>query len=789
MSRTTRSAWRAAVALFLSFSFSGHTAAHAALPQTHEVVARTSIGAVSGPTLLRIVLPLPPGQAAGLVPGALSPFSLKAGNDVLATQWMPCRWHADGSLASIELSAWIHRATVDGEVVVVRASGALLPAAIPSETVALFLSGFGFNVEGPAGNVVVPLSNVAGQVTLGPAYAEIEDGGSLGPYGGFRYWARALRGSPLVELDLVWHNADTSSPDPDIRFDRASLLLPPNWRALSVIPRPDVHTIVGTSGPTRYVMADGGPHALLQLHEHHFRVVLHQDVDQPAAQRLASWLGWGVCLPDGGGWSFWNSASPWFTGHGVALPIIAHYTRQTFIDRVKADWAFTRSTLLTGTQFTGSPHGKLGWLHMQGTPYGGATGGDALEFAPAMEALRAGVAEGILDHIALCWADTCRGTGNLYDAVGRPFDVDGYIAAKSLDDQVDFRFEMLPEAVGGGHTNKFLNDDEDFGFTTAGDRFASDPGAASYEWELRSYGSFDAQHVGRYLYEPIVLAAAANDRIGKHLLEARAMASRADNYEGKGGAHFGRYGWLADSAASFPGQGSSAGRGEGWSLDLYCETYSFLPPWERAWLKRPIERLCDLMWHAQTPSGFVQATCDGKAAWSVTPGGSSAPVYRCAAQPYEACIQANALAKAASFAFTPAEARWQTSQRTLLDLVRAQGWAWHPAGSKTWGTIALRDSAGAPLYPTQADVPNDGKIDTSNYYLRGPLVYAALAAFRLSDLPALKDVVFLTLLYADQKTLLAKMQENYLQELGMKAHLFWVAETIPQSLLEALLLL
>jgi hypothetical protein len=762
--------------------------ARAAAP-LQEVVARTSIGPVDGPTLLRTVLPLPPGHGAALVPGAPSPFSLKAGPDQLLTQWMPCRWHADGSVASIELSAWVHRATVDGEVVIVRSPSTLPPAGIPSETIGLFLGGFGLRIEGPSGTVEVPLSNIAGEVSVGPVYAEIEHGGGLGPYGGYRYWVRALRSSPLVELDIVWHNADTSSPDPDIRFDRCALVLPPNWRALSVIPRPDVETIVTPGQPTLYVMAGDGPHTLLQLNEHHFRIVLHRDGFQQAAQRQGAWLGWGVCLPDSGGWSFWNSATPWFTAHGVALPLIAHYTRQTFIERVRDDWASTRATLLTGTPFTGSPHGKLGWIHMRGTPYGGATGGYALEFTPGFEAMRAGVADGILDHIALCWVDACRGTANLYDAVGRPFDIDGYIAAKNLGDQIDFRFEIVPESVGNGHTNKFVHDEEHFGFTTAGERSASDPGAAPYEGELRSYGSFDAQHGGRYLYEPLILAAAANDRIGKHMLEARAMASRADNWEGAGGPHYGRYGWLLSQVQGAPGQGSSAGRGEGWSLDLYAEAYSFLGPWERDWLRRPIEVLVDLMWLGQTPSGFVQATCEGKAAWSVTPGGSSAPLYRCAAQPYEACIQANALAKAATFVFTPGEARWTTTQRTLLDLVRAQGWAWHPAGSKTWGTIALRDHAQAPLYPTQLDVPFDGKIDSSNYYLRGPLAYAAMAAYRLGDLPALKDVVFLALLYADGKTLLAKLQENYLQELGMKAHLYWVAETLPQALLEAILLL
>jgi len=753
------------------------------------VVARTSIGPTDGPTLLRTVLPLPRGEGGQLVPSAPSTFGLRAAGTVLQTQWRPCRHHADGSLATIELSAWCPFAVGADQVDVVVAGSSLPQALVPLETIGLYQSGFSLRVAGADGVQTRLLGSLNGEISIGPAYAEVTHGEQLGPYGGFRTWVRSMRDAPLVEIDLVWHNADVTSPDPDIRFDLFSLELPPGWRALSVIPRPGAYNTTLPNGNNRFVIADGGPHTLLQLCEYHARIVLYREGDEALAARQAQWRGWGVCLPGAGLWSFWNPFTAWYTAHGVALPLVQHFDRDTFIDRAKDDWADTVDTLNNGTPFTGTPYGKLGWVHHRGVPYGGATGGYALEFTPGIEMMRAGVPEGLLDHLAGCWVDANRSTSNLYDAVGNPIDLDTYSYLNNLDDAIDFRFEIIPEQLAEGHTNKFINDVEPFGFTTAGDRFSTDPGAAAYEVELRKFGSFDAQHGGRYLYEPLILASAANDRIAKHMLVARAVANRADNWEGDGGPEFGFYGWLLDLLTQHPGQGSGLGRADGWNLDIAVEAYSFMLPGRRDFLRRTLDTLVDMMWLSQTPIGFVQATCQGKAAWDVTPGGSSAPVLRCAAQPYEACIQINALRKAAMFAYQPGDARWSTSRRVLVDLLRAQGWAWHPDGGRTWDTIALREQDGAPLYPTQFDVPADGKVGMSGYYLRGPLVYALISAFEIGDLPAINDVALLTLLYADGETLLDRMQENYLQELGMKAHLMWLAESVPQALLESLVTL
>ncbi|MEZ5976787.1 MAG: hypothetical protein R3F34_01005 [Planctomycetota bacterium] len=787
MSPATR--WTRSFSLVLGFALHAVPCALAQSPSSPQVVARTSIGPQGGPTLLRTVLPLPIGENWLLPPGTLSPFSFRAGGDVFQTQFVPCRRHYDGSPASIELTAWCPRTIPANEPVeIVRTTPPYVDPGIPNQTIGLFLAGFGFRVDGADGLVTEPLNGLDGEITFGPSTIEIEHGGQLAQYGGYRYWLRALRNAPLLELDFLWHNGDTTSPDPDIRFDLAAFDLPPGWRAFSVVPRPDVHLDATPTG-NRFVIADGGVNTLLQLHEHHVRLVLYPDGWQQAAERLATYAGWGVCLPDGGLWSFWNSSTPWYTAHGTALPVISNFTYQTFVDRVRAEWSSTRTKLLTGQQFSGSPHGKLGWLHMRGTPYGGPTGGDLLEYTPGFEAVRAGVPEGLLDHVAKMWVDSNRGSSSLFDAVGDPIDLDLYVAMKQLQDELDFRFELLPEAVGEGHTNRFIQDEEWFGFSTAGDRFSSDPGAAPYEATLRSYGSYDAQHGGRYLNEPLVLASMANDRIAKHMIVARAAANRADNWEGEGDGHHARYGWLLDLVQQFPAEGSGAGRAEGWNLDIACEAYSFLPAGERQWLNRFIDTVVDIMVWSQVPMGFVQVTCEGKAAWSVTPGGSSAPEYRCAAQPYEGCIQVNGLVTAAMFVYPPGSPRWVSSQRCLLDLVRSQAWAWHPSGGKTWGIIALRENESAPLYPTQFDVPADGKVDFSSYYLRGPLAYGAFAAYRLGDLQGLKDVVAITNAYANGKPLIDKMQENYLQELGMKAHLWWVAEAVPQAVLDAIPLL
>lgn len=750
------------------------------------VVARTSIGPTDGPTLLRTVLPLPIGEGSQLVSGLPSPYSLRANGTVLQTQWRPCRYHADGSHATIELSAWCSTPLGNDQVDVVLAPSTLPQALIPLETIGLYQSGFSVRIAGGDGIETRLLGSLNGDISIGPTYAEVSHGGQFGPYGGYRTWVRSMRDAPLVEVDLVWHNADITSPDPDIRFDRLSIELPAGWRALSVVPRPDTRSTTLPNGNNRFIVAEGGPHTLLQLCEYHMRLVLYREGDEALAARQAQWRGWGVCLPEAGMWSFWNTSTPWYTAHGIALPLVQHFDRDTFIDRAIDDWNDTVDTLNNGTPFTGTPYGKLGWIHHRGVPYGGATGGYALEFTPGMQMMRAGIPEGLLDHIAACWVDANRSTSNLYDATGNPVDWDTYSYLNNLDDSLDFRFEIIPEQLAEGHTNKFINDVEPFGFTTVGDRFSTDPGAASYEVELRKFGSFDAQHGGRYLFEPLILASAANDRIAKHMLVARAVTNRADNWEGKGGPEFGFYGWLHDLLVQAPGQGSGMGRAEGWNLDIAVEAYSFIAPDQRAFLERTIETLVDMMWLSQTPIGFVQATCQGKAAWDVTPGGSSAPVLRCAAQPYEACIQINALRKAAMFAFPPGDARWLTARRVLVDLTRAQGWAWHPDGGRTWDTIALREQDGAPLYPSQADVPDDGKVGMSGYYLRGPLVYALLSAFEIGDLPAINDVAVLTLLYADGIPLLDRMQENYLQELGMKAHLMWLAEFAPQTLIEAL---
>jgi hypothetical protein len=737
-------------------------------------VAETSIGPTPGPTLLRTVLPLPEGTYPGLLP--YSAYALRAGGQVLPTQAAPVRFHADGTVASVELIATYPGNVASNSVDVVPAQHTDQTFALHPDVLDPLFQGLTFRVRGPQGQASANLLGHGGVIKLGPVRAEYEHGGSLGDFGGFKTWVRSYSNWSAIEVDLLWHNGDTDSPDPDIRFDRLELDLPEGWTAESRIPRPDFF-MESAAGGERLVMAEGR-NVLLMLHEHAIRLVLHPPSGEDQARDLRNYGGFGIAKPKGA-WSYWSSETPWYTAHGTAMPELAHFSPSSLINKVQDRWDTVRTALENGTSMPGSADGKLGFLHPEGVPYGGATGGQGLEVRPEPLLAIHGSPMSIATLISESFCDLARGTGHLYAANGNPVDLDAW----APNGELNLQFHLVAEAQPG--LPPVFSADDPFGFTQVVEKLASDPDAAPYEDQIRKYGRHDEQHGSRFLRRPLALASLINDPLSKHLIRARATAVRASNWEGAGTIYTATLAKDLEAVIANPGQGHPLGRAEAWNLWTMAEAYALTAPSQRAKYLPWIESQVLALVGAQMPNGLILRIHEGKSAQAVSPPGTPNNQLLGACQSWSACLQGGALLAAGRAAFPPGNWR-TTSLQGVLKALDGQAWAWRPDKHKPYELFAVADDENSPPYVSLDTVPNESKLDATDFYLTALLGDAFSAASELGADASIILASGLLVDWANGTDLTQKITYQKGHELGMHAPILSIVESVPSSLLETL---
>lgn len=739
-----------------------------------EPVAETSIGATQGPTLLRTVVPLPLGTDPGLLP--YSNFALRVAGEVQPTQAAPVRFHADGTVASVELIATYPGDVAANSVDVVPAPQATEFFSPHPDVLEPLLQGLTFRVVGTQGLASANLLGPGGVVKFGPVRAEYEHGGSLGDFGGFKSWVRAYSDWSAIEVDLLWHNADTDSPDPDIRFDRLELDLPDGWTAESRIPRPD-YFVESTPSGERLVMAEGR-NVLLMLHEHAMRLVIYPPAGFAQGRDLRYFGGFGIAKPKGD-WSYWSSETPWYTAHGTAMPELAHFTPATLLKKAQERWDTVREALENGTQMPGSPDGKLGFLHPEGVPYGGATGGQGLEVRPEPILAIHGSPLSITTLISESFCDLARGTGHLYSANGEPVDLDAW----APNGELNLQFHLVAEAQPG--LPPVFSADDPFGFTQVVEKSASDPDAAPYEDDIRQYGRHDEQHGSRFLRRPLALASLLNDPLSKHLIRARATALRASNWEGAGTIYTATLAKALESIAANPGQGHPLGRADAWNLWTVSEAYALTAPSKRGHLLPWIESQVLALVGAQMPNGLILRIHEGKSAQAVSPAGTPNDQLLGACQSWSACLQGGALLAAGRAAFPPGSWR-TTSLQGVLKALDGQAWAWRPDKHKPYELFAVADDESSPPYSSLDLVPDESKLDATDFYLTALLGDSISAASELGADASIVLASGLLVDWANGNGLTQKITFQKGHELGMHAPILAVVESVPDSLLETL---
>ena len=748
--------------------------AHARALTPQEPVAETSIGATQGPTLLRTVLPLPLGTYPGLLP--YSDYALRVAGQVLPTQAAPVRFHADGSVASIELIATYAGDVAANSVDVVPAPQTSQTFTPHPDVLDPLLQGLTFRIIGPQGQASANLLGAGGVIKLGPVRTEYEHGGSLGDFGGLKTWVRGYSDWSAIEVDLLWHNGDTDSPDPDIRFDRLELDLPDGWTAESRVPRPD-YFVESTPTGERLVMAEGR-NVLLMLHEHAIRLVLYPPSGIEQGRDLRFYGGYGIAKPKGD-WSYWSSETPWYTAHGTAMPELAHFTPTTLLKKAEERWDAVREALENGTAMPGSADGKLGFLHPEGVPYGGATGGQGLEVRPEPILAIHGSPLAITTLISESFCDLARGTGHLYSASGDPVDLDAW----APNGELNLQFHLVAEAQPG--LPPVFSADDPFGFTQVQEKTASDPDAAPYETDIRQYGRHDEQHGSRFLRRPLALASLVNDPLSKHLIRARATALRASNWEGAGTIYTATLAKALEGVAADPGQGYPLGRAEAWNLWTVSEAYALTAPSKRGAFLPWIESQVLALVGAQMPNGLVLRIHEGKSAQAVSPAGTPNDQLLGACQSWSACLQGGALLAAGRAAFPPGAWR-TTSLQGVLKALDGQAWAWRPDKHKPYELFAVADSESSPPYSSLDLVPDESKLDATDFYLTALLGDSISAAAELGSDPSILLAAGLLIDWANGTELIQKITYQKGHELGMHAPLLAVVESVPASLIEAL---
>jgi hypothetical protein len=610
--------------------------------------------------LLRGTLPLPP----GVFPRAdgRNPFRVldHDGTPLLTQTEIVSRYPAEADGADVvELVARVRRdpalaVGVPARYAVVLDATQALPASSGVPRIVRDLvtdpTSIGIRATDCFGNVYVgrPLDGRGSSTVLqrGPVRGELRvyqelvpiapvAGSTLPHLFGVHAYLSWSRGSTTVGLDLRFHNAHdghdatTALDDPlgKLYFRNLEISVPESWRVLQDFDDPLSGAERRVNGRRFFALVQALPqgklHVIQWQGQFHRRLALAPDrpADVAAARAQLDGIGRAFCvrgfLPGGREyWSWWNEATARYFPQRQRLPLLDHVPDSQLAAEIEGELQLLSTHLASGQSMGDYPISapRLGWGHPWGVDYGGMTGGLEIYCYDGITAATLASPQGFRLYSALHRMQTDRMPNALYSKIGAPSSVEQWLVPDANGGYVPFEHWNRPQ-LGGSRPDPF-------GATTAPD-FQIDFVAANglkpgYESRHLGYDPYDFEHFVRYTRSAKVLAWLANDSLAKddlcmqaenfHLSFHGHPNDAYNNSQSSGLLSMKRY------VRTYPGQGSSFGRGQGWGLDCAVAAYSLMSPEWRArklpWFRLQIQVLLESQ---PACNGFLQAIVSSKA--------------------------------------------------------------------------------------------------------------------------------------------------------------------------------
>lgn len=567
------------------------------------------------------------------------PFGLRRGSAVYPAQWWPVAWDRDGDVAVVELAAVVPgepNLAADPDPIafdVVRSDPpfAFAPPQLDLDLMLLVgtLGKLRLEVRDGYGNLYAGLISQL----LGSPDFEIEvvgrtkivvhtksdmflvqpvDSAAPKQLGAIHAWITASSNSPVIELDLRWHNSVVGDPDemnPNILFDSAELVMPLGWRATSRWPLPTAGAAYEIDQPNRkksvlpMVTKGSTPHLLRQRGHLTWRFVVHQkDVAPGLVQDAIDRRGWGTVRGIKGGWQD-PFAKSWLAQRTL-LPDLTAWE-----DAMESELSLARDDIEAAFA-SGSPYyyapdgvGQMGPYHSIGVKYGGMTSGSEIFQTPGADLMWTAEPDGLFKYEALHRMVHDRQYGWFYDGDGN------LVTAFHLIDSDN----SLPIKI---FSNEFIDiaNKGALGFEHVHDLYAALQPRPAYEDDLvgtdpyNGLEQYDTQHVIRGTYPSKVLVWGANDRMARHDLIAQAAMCHMEQHDGPGGRLWGIYQW----SQQHPGVAGEFGRGEAWAVDAVAHWYALASPVHRTLLDGWFQTVYETLGNLRTPLGVFYGNRDGK---------------------------------------------------------------------------------------------------------------------------------------------------------------------------------
>ncbi len=412
---------------------------------------------------------------------------------------------------------------------------------------------------------------------------------------GVHVYATVFSGGSAIALDMIVHNAmtgldeETDADDlmDDLYFQNLSLQVPQGWILVSAFENPFETDLVnlpaGNAAEMQIVEAlpNGKLHLLPRqarftrryylakdtveghdlaraLMEKEHMVLLKRPRNQ--LQRLAQW-------------SWWNPATPYFFPQKFPLPALTDFDLGLIESQLQS--RYSRVLQQTASGSTGLypfMSAAMGWCHPWGISYGGATGGDEINF---VDGLKTAVTESLAGYrlaeiTAKAYMD--RQPVGFYGLNGSPLRSRDLLQVNSQGNfYISAHFQLSPSGIHD--FPRFDIAPKDHIETVLSQDLQPD-----YEVELRNWRHVDIQHLIRYTRTYKTMIWLGNDALAKdemrliaelYRLSYPEVFSSAWNYvQGTGLL------WDQRDVQNNPQQGLGVGRGEAWGMDACCTAYA-----------------------------------------------------------------------------------------------------------------------------------------------------------------------------------------------------------------------
>ncbi|MCP5022180.1 MAG: hypothetical protein GY930_10420 [bacterium] len=412
---------------------------------------------------------------------------------------------------------------------------------------------------------------------------------------GLQVYTTVFSGGSAIALDLIVHNAmtgldeETETDDlmDDLYFFNLRMEIPQGWVLLSAFENPHETGLVNLPGGNRAEMQivnalpNGKLHLLPRQARFTRRFYLARETAEGLEQARALKTKAHMALlkrprtqsQRSGQWSWWNPTTSFYYPQKFPLPVLSDFDLgiiegqlQSRFDRV------VQQTSSGGTGLYPFVTAAMGWCHPWGIPYGGATGGDEINF---VDGLKTAVTESITGYrlaeiSAKAYMD--RQPVGFYGLDGAPLRSRDLL---QLDPQSRFyisaHFQLSPSGIHD--FPRFDLAPKNHIQTVLSQGLQPD-----YETDLRGWDHVDIQHLIRYTRNYKTLIWLGNDALAKDEMRLIAELYRLSYPEVRASAwnHVQGTGMLFDQnyVLNNPQQGVGVGRGEAWGMDACCTAYA-----------------------------------------------------------------------------------------------------------------------------------------------------------------------------------------------------------------------